>query len=73
MKCRVELDELNYDHENIQREEQFSLFDEAEEVEELGPENMKRPDGTYTNNPSMEGYIVRGEQFEINSDYRRDR
>lgn len=73
MKCRVELDELNFDHANIQREEQFPLFDYADDVPDLEPENMKRPDGTYTNNPSMEGYIVRGEQFEINSDYKRDR
>ena len=72
-KCRVELEELNYDHDNIQREEQFSLFEYADDVEELGPENRKRADGTYTNNPSMEGYTVRGEEFEINSDYDRDR
>ncbi len=73
-KCRVELDEFNNDYENIQRdEEQFSLFDDTDDVEELGPESFKRADGTYTGNPTMDGYIARTEQFTIESDFRRDK
>jgi hypothetical protein len=50
-----------------------SLYDECDEVDDLGPESMKRKDGTYTGNPTLEGYIKRTEQFEIISDFRRDK
>jgi hypothetical protein len=68
-KDRVEQDEL--DNDPPDRIE--SLYHECDEVEELGPESMKRKDGTYTGNPTLEGYIKRTEQFEIISDFRRDK
>ena len=40
-----------------------SIFDYTEDVEPLGPESMKRPDGTYTCNPSLEGYVNGTEKF----------
>ena len=66
MKDRVEQDELDYDTQQGQWKP--SIFDHFEETfRDLEPESMKRPDGTYTGNPSLKGY-QNGEKFGDNNE-----
>jgi hypothetical protein len=60
IKSRAEVEELENDLKNNGP----SIFDNFEEnFRELEPESMKRPDGTYTGNPSLKGYLNGSETF----------
>lgn len=66
-RCRVEQDELDYDTQQGQwaREKgEPSVFDYTDDIAALEPERKKRPDGTYTDGPSLEQF-QNGMTFEM--------
>ena len=65
-RCRVEQDELDHDTQ----QGQWKSFDDTfnsimlDTVEDLEPERFKRPDGTYTDGPSLKQFAA-GMTFEM--------
>jgi hypothetical protein len=63
MRDQVTQDEITFDQTGSIYP-QPSIFDYFDDVEPLGEENRKRKDGTFTCNPSLEGY-QNGEKFKL--------
>jgi len=65
LKSHAEIDELDYDtRQGKWADDKPSLFHWMDEVEELEPERFKRPDGTYTDGPSLKDF-ENGMTFEM--------